>query len=126
MTSIDFEFLKQSVSSDSPTDFLHTLKQAGISDLNGYLLFNLDDQTKTFYQNLDFLADDSVWTKEELITYTLVAQTIDNDYLLATSDTVLVIPYHLYKEDSEMFNQSIWAFLTAYTTGANPSRILAQ
>ncbi len=106
--------LKNKSNTESPKDILAFLKEQNITDYNGYLLFNLVDKMDSFYQNLIFLEDESIWEKAELEQMTLMAQTIDNDYILATESTVLVIPYSLNRQDSEVFHLSFWDFLIQF------------
>ena len=78
------------------SDFLDTLKNNNITDINEYLLFNLNDRMKeVLFTNIDFLADDTLWSKEDLENFEVIAKTIDNDYLLSQGDTSLIIPSSL-------------------------------
>ncbi|MEG0286882.1 MAG: hypothetical protein RR494_13855 [Vagococcus sp.] len=113
-------------SSKTTQSFLSTLKANNLTDLNDYLLFDLDNQMKQeLLQQLDFLADDSLWNKEDLAAYQTVAKTIDNDWILCNDVTVLVIPSHLYKNDSEIFTLSIWDFFIQFEEKKLETHILA-
>lgn len=113
-------------SSKTTQSFLSTLKANNLIDLNEYLLFDLDNQMKQeLLQQLDFLADDSLWNKEDLAAYQTVAKTIDNDWILCNDVTVLVIPSHLYKKDSEIFTLSIWDFFIQFEEKKLETHILA-
>lgn len=113
-------------SSKTTQSFLSTLKANNLTDLNDYLLFDLDNQMKQeLLQQLDFLADDSLWNKEDLAAYQTVAKTIDNDWILCNDVTVLVIPSHLYKNDSEIFTLPIWDFFIQFEEKKLETHILA-
>lgn len=109
----------------TPDALLEALSQAEISSFHEYLLFGTSEKKALFLQNLTFLAEEDVWTPEELVDYQLVAQTIDNDYILASNSQVLVIPSHLYRDDSETYDLTITTFFEQYIEGALPSNILA-
>ncbi|HCM89374.1 MULTISPECIES: hypothetical protein [Vagococcus] len=120
-----FKELQHKLTSTEPQHYLALLNAQNISDYQGYLLFNLANLDNIFYQNLDFLKDDDIWGKEELQNYTVFAQTIDNDYILATTTSVLVIPYSLNKKDSETFDLSINEFLIALENHTLKTTILS-
>lgn len=120
-----FKELQNKLTTTEPQHYLSLLKAQNISDYQGYLLFNLANLESSFYQNLDFLKDDDIWTKEELQDYTVFAQTIDNDYILATTTSVLVIPYNLNKKDSETFDLSIDTFLIELENSTLKTTILS-
>ncbi|MGF2145868.1 hypothetical protein ACQUEF_10900 [Vagococcus fluvialis] len=107
-------------------DFLDTLKNNNITDINEYLLFNLNDRMKEeLFTNIDFLADDTLWSKKELENFEVIAKTIDNDYLLSQGDTSLIIPSTLNKADSEIFDLPIWKLLIEFEEKTLPTNILA-
>lgn len=112
-------------STNSPTECLTILEKHQITHFNEYLLFNFTNKEELFFQNLDFLKAPNIWEKSELTSYTLVAQTIDNDYILATDSQVLVIPTSLNKQDSETFDLTIWEFLIAFEEKNLTTHILA-
>lgn len=120
-----YQKLQALAKTNEPNEFLEILRSENISNDNDYLLFNLTNKDDTFYQNLIFLADEDIWTKEELMSKILIAQTIDNDYILADSVSVLVIPYSLNKKDSETFPLSIWEFLIQFEEKKIDSAILS-
>ena len=120
-----FKELATLAQNDSVEEFQKILKENQIRDFNDYLLFDLTNMAKNFQQNLLFLSDDSIWTTDELSDYTLVAQTIDNDYILATQNQVLVIPSSLNRSDSEFFDESIWSFLEKLEEKRLISQIIA-
>lgn len=108
------------------SDFLDTLKNNNITDINEYLLFNLNDRMKEeLFTNIDFLADDTLWSKEDLENFEVIAKTIDNDYLLSQGDTSLIIPSSLNKADSESFDLPIWKLLIKFEEKTLPTNILA-
>ena len=108
------------------SDFLDTLKNNNITDINEYLLFNLNDRMKeVLFTNIDFLADDTLWSKEDLENFEVIAKTIDNDYLLSQGDTSLIIPSSLNKADSEICDLPIWKFLIEFEEKTLPTNILA-
>ncbi|MGX7024184.1 hypothetical protein [Vagococcus hydrophili] len=121
-----FKELETELKTAEPKDFLTLLKEKEISDYKGYLLFNLTNIESNFYQNLEFLKDDDIWLQEELKDYAIVAQTIDNDYVLATDTSVLVIPYSLNKKDSEFFELSSIDFFIQLEEKNLNSNILAS
>lgn len=120
-----FQELQKEAQSANPKDFLNLLNKHHITDYNEYLLFNLTNKENLFYQNLEFLSDTDIWSKEDISDKTLIAQTIDNDYLLADETSILVIPYSLNKNDSESFNMTIWDFLNQLEGKKLNSKILA-
>lgn len=120
-----FKELQPMTKTASPKECLDVLRTHNVTDYNDYLLFNLTNKEELFYQNLAFLADEDIWTKEELTDKVLVAQTIDNDYLLANDTTVLVIPYSLNKHDSETFTSTFWDFLIQLEEKTLSSTILS-
>ena len=120
-----FEDLQASAKDSSLKAFLDQLQEQHIGHFNEYLLFNVANMETTFFNNLAFLADDDIWTKEELKEYSLVAQTIDNDYILATDEAVLIIPSSLNKKDSEKLPLSIWNFFKAFEDKTLESNILS-
>lgn len=108
------------------SDFLDTLKNNNITDINEYLLFNLNDRMQEeLFTNIDFLADDTLWSKEDLENFEVIAKTIDNDYLLSQGDTSLIIPSSLNKADSEIFDLPIWKLLIEFEEKTLPTNILA-
>lgn len=108
------------------SDFLDTLKNNNITDINEYLLFNLNDRMKEeLFTNIDFLADDTLWSKEDLENFEVIAKTIDNDYLLSQGDTSLIIPSSLNKADSEICDLPIWKLLIKFEEKTLPTNILA-
>jgi hypothetical protein len=108
------------------SDFLDTLKNNNITDINEYLLFNLNDRMQEeLFTNIDFLADDTLWSKEDLENFEVIAKTIDNDYLLSQGDTSLIIPSSLNKTDSEIFDLPIWKLLIEFEEKTLPTNILA-
>ena len=108
------------------SDFLDTLKNNNITDINEYLLFNLNDRMKEeLFTNIDFLADDTLWSKEELESFEVIAKTIDNDYLLSHDGTTLIIPSSLNKIDSEYFDLSIWHVLIEFEEKKLQTKILS-
>jgi hypothetical protein len=108
------------------SDFLDALKKNNITDINEYLLFNLDDKMKEeLFTNIDFLDDDTIWSKKELENFEVIAKTIDNDYLLSQGDTSLIIPSTLNKADSEIFDLPIWKLLIEFEEKTLPTNILA-
>ena len=118
--------LYKEIGTDTTLPLITTLKSNHISHLNEYLLFDLDDKmTDELLKNIEFLADDSLWTKEELADYHVIARTIDNDFILDNDSTVLIIPSHLNKSDSETFNLSIWQFLIQFEEKTLDTHILA-
>lgn len=120
-----FKSIEEKIKSLTPVELLSFLKENQIQTINDYLLFNLNQIEQEFYQNLDFLKAPAIWTKDELLSFTVVGKTIDNDYILATEKQVLVIPYSLNKEDSEIFDLSIGDFLIAFENKSLPTKILA-
>lgn len=121
MKELSTQVTKQDISS-----LLEVLKANHISNLNDYLLFNLDDKMKKeLLQNITFLEDDSLWTIEELTTYQVIAKTIDNDFILSDNSTTLVIPSYLNKSDSEIFQLPIWHFFIQFEEKTLNTTILA-
>lgn len=120
-----FKSIEEKIKNLTPVELLSFLKENQIQTINDYLLFNLNQMEQEFYQNLDFLKAPTIWTKDELLSFTVVGKTIDNDYILATEKQVLVIPYSLNKEDSEIFDLSIGDFLIAFENKSLPTKILA-
>ena len=108
------------------TSLLNLLKEKHVAHLNEYLLFNLDGKMKEeLTQNIQYLSDDGLWTESELISYEVVAKTIDNEFILSNDTQVLVIPSHLNKVDSEIFDLSIWSFLCQFEEKNLATTILA-
>lgn len=108
------------------SDFLAALKNANITDINEYLLFNLDDTMKPeLFTNIEFLADETIWSKEALEGFQVIAKTIDNDYLLSQDNISLIIPSHLNKADSEHFDLPIWNVLIEFEEKTLQTRILS-
>lgn len=110
----------------TPDGFLDALSKAQINSFHEYLLFGTSEKQALFLQNLAFLAEEDVWTAEELTDYQLVAQSIDNDYILASNNHVMVIPSHLYRDDSETYEVTITPFFEQYLEGSLASNILAD
>lgn len=107
-------------------DFLDTLKKANITNINEYLLFNLNDRMKEeLFTNIEFLADETIWSKEELEDFEVIAKTIDNDYLLSKDDTSLIIPSSLNKADSEILDLPIWNVLIKFEEKTLQTKILS-
>lgn len=107
-------------------ELLSSLKENQITHLNEYLLFDLDGKMQTeLLQHIDFLKDDTLWTKEDLTSYRVVARTIDNDLILSNDTHVLIIPSSLNKKDSEIFSLSIWELLVQFEEKKLNTNILA-
>lgn len=121
-----FKQLALMTTNTSPTHFLNLIKEKNLQEMTDYFIFNNEKNSQQFYQTLEFLADDGIWTKEELTDYTFVAQTIDNDYVLATDDKTLVIPYSCYQSDSETFDVSVFTFFSLVEDNELHSKIIAK
>lgn len=118
--------LKQQATTNSPEEFLALLTQAGIQDINDYLLFNLDNEmTAPFFSSLSFLENETTWTEKELSQAFLVAQTIDSDSLFYLDNRMIVIPVSLNKQDSEIHELNIWDFFIQFESGTLATNILA-
>lgn len=121
-----FKQLALMTTNTSPTHFLNLIKEKNLQEMTDYFIFNNEKNSQQFYQALDFLADDGIWTKEELTDYTFIAQTIDNDYIVATDDQTLVIPYSCYQSDSETFDLSVFTFFSLVEDNELHSQIIAK
>ncbi|MBP2966805.1 hypothetical protein, partial [Acinetobacter baumannii] len=75
--------------------------------------------------NIDFLDDSTLWATEDLTDYKVIAKTIDNDFILSDDTTVLVVPAHLNKSDSEVFQMPICQFLFKFEEKSLNTDILA-
>lgn len=120
-----FKDLALKASSNSATEFLDILKAQKITHFNEYLLFDVTNMAKNFSQNLEFLKDDGIWTEKELENYQLIAQTIDNDFILSNDQNILVIPSSFHHDDSEIFEVTIWQFFESFEDQTLDSHILA-
>lgn len=123
---ITFQEIASQITNNSPNYFLEMVNTNHLQDLTDYFIFSTEKNRQQFYQTLDFLADDGIWTPEELHDYTFIAQTIDNDYVLATDNKTLVIPYSCFKSDSEEFDFRIADFFSAVEQGTLNSNIIAK
>lgn len=121
-----FKQLAENITNTSPAHFLALVKEQSLQDLTSYFIFNNLKNETSFFQSLEFLADNTVWTKEELSSYTFIAQTIDNDFILASDDKTLVIPYSCYKSDSEIFDFTIFEFFSKQEQGLLNSMIIPK
>lgn len=122
----NFEQLANSTTNNSPTHFLELVKDNSLQNLTSYFIFNNTKNEVSFFQTLKFLAEDAIWTKDELSNYTFIAQTIDNDYVLASEKQTLVIPYSCYKSDSELFEDNVFDFFSKQEQGLLHSNILPK
>ncbi|MGX4685589.1 hypothetical protein JNUCC83_01630 [Vagococcus sp. JNUCC 83] len=120
-----FEQLASETIDKSPQSFLTLVKEKKLQPLTDYFIFNNDKNSQQFYQSLEFLADDGIWSKDELDGYTFISQTIDNDYVLSNTDKTLVIPYSFYKSDSELFNLTVFDFFKQMEEGILQSNIIS-
>lgn len=109
---------------NTPEHFLTIIKRLNIIDKEEFFIFQTPTLEDNFYQSLIYLADDDIWTKEELADFVLVAQTIDNDYILANQTQTLIIPYSFYKRDSEYYELPIGEFFKEYENHQIQSTIL--
>lgn len=123
---ITFKQLASSTTKYASTHFLELIKEHNMQYETSYFIFNNKNNEENFFQTLDFLADEPIWTKEELTNYTFIAQTIDNDYILATETQTLIIPYSCYKTDSECFNTNVFDFFSSYEQDLLHSTILSK
>jgi len=123
---ITFHEIASQITNNSPNYFLEIVITKHLQDLTDYFIFSSEKIKQQFYQTLDFLADDGIWTQEELQEYTFIAQTIDNDYVLATDSKTLVIPYSCFKSDSENFDLTIAEFFSSVEKGTLNSNIIAK
>lgn len=120
-----FKQLASETTDKSPQSFLTLVEEKKLQNLTDYFIFNNDKNSQQFYQSLEFLADDGIWTKDELDGYTFIAQTIDNDYVLSSTDKTLVIPYSFYQSDSELFGITVFDFFKQAEEGILKSHIIS-
>ncbi|APB30883.1 hypothetical protein ACWN6Y_03235 [Vagococcus teuberi] len=123
---ITFHEIASQITNNSPNYFLEIVNTNHLQELTDYFIFSTEKKQQNFYQTLDFLADDGIWTQEELQEYTFIAQTIDSDYVLATDSQTLVIPYSCFKSESEHFDLTIASFFSSVEQGTLNSNVIAK
>lgn len=116
----------------SPAEFLDFLSAQSLESLDDFFIFSGSDGYKQFIEAIDFLHSNATLSQEDLGSlkaqpgFHYICQTIDGDYLLATSEQVLVVPSSLNKTDIERYALSIVPFFLKYEDGSLSSKILPK
>lgn len=122
----DFSYEINQINISSPNLFLDQVKQKKIQSLTEYFLFSTPTLINNFFMSLNYLVDNDTWTQEDLLCYTFIAQTIDNDYIFANENETLIIPYSFSKRDSELYSLPINIFFKQYLLGVIKSKTLSN
>ena len=126
---MDFQRIKEQITENNPQHFL-TVVLENQQDKESTLIFSetIEDQ---FEQNIQYLCSDETISFDDILIwkqhgFLVVAQTIDGDYIAATTEQTFVIPVSLYKSDIETYDLFITDFFIAYTTGTIRSEFLPE
>ncbi len=120
-----FNALKKQAADTLPETFLRLLEEKGIQQVEEYFFFQTMYNQTAFEQALAYLSSDITLTAEALSGYTIVARTVDGDFIAADSQTVLVIPRTLVTADVEQHPLSVFDFFIAWEDGSLHSQLVS-
>ncbi|MGX7030791.1 hypothetical protein [Vagococcus zengguangii] len=111
----------------SVSAFKDFVTSQAIYEIDGYFILEYPRIERLFQQSITQLADTAHITPDFLIENqaSVIAMTIDGDFIIANDQHTWVLERSLYKEDCECFTLPINLWWQAYFDGEIISRILA-
>lgn len=108
--------------------FKQFITEQAINEIDEYFILEFPRIDYLFQQALDQLADDSHWMPDFLYKNqaSVIALTIDGDFLIANDQHTWLIERSFYIEDSECFIIPINKWWQAYFKGTLDSAILSS
>lgn len=100
------------------------LKDNNITYIKEYMVISDEEDKRTFKQNYQILKDKNTVSLGK--GYTLLAQTIDGDYLIGLGKRVYIVDRSLDKNMVEIYEGVFINFLIDYLEGKIKSNILAE
>lgn len=122
-----FKEIQKNLKNPSPSELTNYLERHKLLTFQDYLLFN---GPSNFYNALEALVSEITLTPAEINSlenehgFKIIAQTIDGDFLAATTEETWVISKNLIVADIERFPYPILDFLVNYEQGTIESKIL--
>src|SRR5690625_43093 len=108
------------------SEVTNVLGEHGVEDINDYLIFSDKKDRKTFLKTYEVLKDKNTITFKE-DEQTLIAQTIDGDYVISSLDGIRVVDVSLDKNIEEFYEgYTSLEFLSEYVDGKIKSNIIAH
>lgn len=102
------------------------LAENGIRDINDYLIFKGKKDQKKFIKTYEVLKDENTITFNE-DEQTVIAQTIDGDYIISCLEGIQVVDVSLDKNITEFYEgYTPLEFLSDYVDGKIKSNILVK
>lgn len=102
------------------------LAENGIRDINDYLIFKGKKDQKKFIKTYEVLKDENTITFNE-DEQTVIAQTIDGDYIISCLEGIQVVDISLDKNITEFYEgYTPLEFLSDYVDGKIKSNILVK
>ena len=110
---------------NNTSQFLSVIKEQGIEDINDYIIFSDKEDQEVFEETYKVLKDENTIDYDKR-KYTLIAQTIDGDYIFSGLGNMYVVDISLDKNIVEEYKQCTEIeFFEKYLNGEINSKILS-